>query len=236
MPRTPAITLAVLLSAPLAHAQSPDLLPNGPFTPGGPPPAEGLASAPGWFGSVTAGGAVFVGAIFDDYESRVGVGSGAGSFRLRGGYRGESGRGLLAEYQVYVFPESALHSLDLDYQTANLASSPDWERRWQLGVRMFAVSSAREFAPLAIGPHAGVDWLRLPGEGGVGCHARLDGGLIFSPVGIPFVDLRAELGLVWSPAARPGLSLEVGVQNEFAWLWIVSVAAPGGYVRARWDF
>ena len=203
MPRTPTVALAVLLSASLAPAQQLDLLPNGPFAPAAPPAAEGLAAAPGWFGSLTVGGVVFVGAIFDDYESSVGIGSGAGSFRLRGGYRGESDRGLLAEYQVYVFPEGALHSLDLDYQTANLAASPNWERRWQLGVRMFAASSARDFVPLAIGPPVGVDWLRLPGEGG------FRGGLadVFGSVEVRFAEaevVRLHPGRLELTGLRPG--------------------------------
>jgi hypothetical protein len=108
--------------------------------------------------------------------------------------------------------------------------------RWQIGLRIVGIGIDGIPLPLALGPHVGLrfEWPLSPG---LSLFAWPDVGVLPSLFeGIPLVDLRGELGLIWRPARVPGLSLSFSAFNEAAGFGFAGFMTPGLKARLAWNF
>jgi hypothetical protein len=126
--------------------------------------------------------------------------------------------------------------LDVDRISTNRSANPEWDLRWQVGLRIVGVGVDYMPLPLAIGPHVGLRW-EHPLQGGLSVYGWGDVGVLPSLFeGIPLVDLRGELGFTWRPVKRPGLSFSVAAFNECAGIVVAGFMTPGIKFRLAWNF
>ncbi len=158
------------------------------------------------------------------------------------GYRRADDTSWLVAMQVVpVAGAATVLGLDLDRISTNHSSKPDHEWRWEVGVRMMAIAAPDAFFVLGIGPHGGVVW-QCPLEKSrlhlrdFTLDARADIGLLFTGVGVPYLDIRDEAGLTYHPREFPGLSISAGGYQEWASFILATAGTPGVYLRLGWNF